>query len=72
MVVVSLEVDLIGSVSPEPVMGPVGVVELDISGKPLFELGTASSRVQVDVFVLEGSPQSFDKDVTDGPSNPIH
>ena len=72
LVGLGLEVGLVGSPASQSVMGPLGVVELDVFGQPLSELASGGSGIQVDVLVLDGAPQPLHEDVVDGASAAVH
>lgn len=53
-------------------MEPFGTVEPEVSLKPLLQSRHGPVVSDVDVFVLQGSPEPLDIDVVRGPVHPIH
>ena len=67
-----LDVCRIGCFLVERVERPPGVVELDPVIDGPFCLEPVSDFVQVDGFLLEGSPEPFDEDVVEIATAPIY
>jgi len=53
-------------------MGPTGVVEADPGDQSLAEGGAGFIGVDVDAFVLQGSPQALDEDVVHPAASSVH
>ena len=49
-----------------------GVVELKVVGEAGVGLGGCPVRFQIDVFIFDGSPQSFGKDIVHTPASSVH
>ncbi len=53
-------------------MGPFSVVEVHPLADNLFGLEAVGQFMQVDGFIFERAPQTFDEDVVHAPAPPIH
>jgi len=67
-----IEVCRIGRFLVDRGVRPLGVVELDPVIDGPFCLEPVSDFVQVDGFLLEGSPEPFDEDVVEIATAPIY
>src|SRR5450759_805045 len=68
----SCEMDLGRCAISQALMGTLLVIEPKVLAKSGVQLWHRLVISQVDVFILDGPPKSFDKDVVQGATPPIH
>src|ERR1039458_970749 len=66
------EISFVGGLVSKTRVWPVGVVEGEVAGDAGPRLGDGGVRVEVDFFVLDGAPESFDEDVVAPAALPVH
>ena len=65
-------IDMEWSFVAKGLVRPLMIVELKVGPEPFNALENIFIVPDVDLFVLDGTPQSFDEDVVEGPTSSVH
>ncbi len=65
-------VDLCGSAIPQALVKALMIVEVDVVAEASIEVRHGLMKVEIDMFVFDGAPETFVEDVVESPATAVH